>query len=166
MEKSAAPDPLDSAQRQMLLRIIQRKPGLMMSELHDLFPYSWGALYHHLKVLTEAGLVEVGKDGNRREVFPIVRGKRVPAQTEKRERLPRIYGKTKIVAEYILTRPGCDMREILENLDVDRRLAYLHVERFVREGWVTSDSETRYRGLKPTPEFYRVLGLAIAARKE
>jgi predicted transcriptional regulator len=57
-------------QRAELLTIIQAAPGLTLSQLRERASFGWGSVYHHVGLLTRAGLIRTETSGRRLLVYP------------------------------------------------------------------------------------------------
>lgn len=142
-----------AAKRRAILAAVRRRPGLGVTELAAEVGLGSGSFYAHLKALQAEGLLAVRRRGKFRFVFP---GDAAPARGALRP-APRLGAKARPVAAFLAANPGVDLADALERLPVERRTAYYHVRRFVRDGLLTSDAPGRYVGLRPTPKMMRLL---------
>ena len=147
-----------SPQREAILRIIKKNPGITVSELAGHFDLGWSALYHHLDKLRAESELRTRRIGSRRLLYPAT-GKSLPKKRV-------VLGKTaRIVASAIAKKPGCSMQDLLRGLDMTPRMLYYHVDNLIAGHLVTSSSPTRYRNLRPTARLHEGLGLAAKAEK-
>ena len=141
------------AKRRAILAAVARRPGVGVTELAAEVGLGSGGFYAHLKAMQAEGLVTVRRRGKWCFVFP--GGAAVPPRALQPP--ARLGVKARPLAAYLAANPGVDLSAMLERLPVERRTAYYHVRRFVRDGLLTSDAPGRYVGLRPTPKLMRLL---------
>ncbi len=139
---------LESPVRQQILARARATPGLSLMELRRVMGLGWGNLYHHLKRLEKAGLVETRAAGRQCLVFPT--GSR---GTESHQRASMLRGATaRWVAGYVLAHPGCDFADLLKDAPVEQRTVYYHVQRLQRAKLIRAGSRSRYFDLRPADD--------------
>src|SRR5437867_1047427 len=106
---------LESPVRKQLYARICASPGQTLMELRRAMGMGWGNLYHHVRRLQAAGLVELAVAGRNCLVFP--RGSHA---TGLHRRASLLRGATaRWVAAYVLAHPRCNFKDILADAPVE-----------------------------------------------
>lgn len=142
-----------SARGRRLLHYVRRNPGAVLRDLREMSGLGWGTFYLVLHELEEARLVRTKRQGRARFVYPAEM--RIPREPQADHLAPS----TRRVALHIIRRPGMDMHLLMEEAGLSTRMAYHHVRRLVEGGFVETEAEGKYRGLRPTAKLFRLLGL-------
>jgi DNA-binding MarR family transcriptional regulator len=142
-----------------LLTIIRSKPGIGFNELAEAFGRGVGDAYYNLDKLTREGYVRTEKNpADARRVHYFVTDRDVPPAPA--ESLATRTGDTSRWISLVITmNPGLTLQDVVRLSGVNARTVYHHVLRLEADGLVTTSSQTRYRGLAPTPKLYAELGL-------
>jgi predicted transcriptional regulator len=149
---------LESPVRQKLYASIRARPGQTLMELRRSLGMGWGNLYHHVRRLQDAGLVETTQAGRRCLAF--ARGSQA-AQLHQRAALLR--GATaRWIAAYVLAHPGCDFKDILVAAPVEQRTVYYHVQRLQEARLIRAGSGSRYFDLRPADDLAACLAQAAS----
>ena len=135
------------------MHYVTQRPGSALVDLRDQSGLGWGTFYLVMSELEEAGLVQRKRQG--RAVFVYPAGAKVPQDPQ----ADRLTSAAKRVALLIIQEPGMDVPELMEASGLSARMAYHHVKRLVQAGYVESDEEGHYRGLRPTAKLFHTLGL-------
>ena len=156
--------PLDSPHRRRMLDIIRESPGITSGELGTRFTFNSGSLYHHLRILTDAGLVREETDGfdQRRTHLYVTARAKTPRDAARP--LPSLSTEAREIALLVVMNPGLEFEELEDLAEVKGRALYHHVRRLTMMGLVSSSSPTRYRGLRAGPTLYKILDLPEPGR--
>lgn len=152
----------DSPVRQEMLRLLDETGGLPLAQLKERVGLGWGSFYHHLEKLQRAGHLEVAENGRRRVVYPVGLG------DERHSRAcSALQGATaRRIAAAIASRPGCSVRDVLEEVGESPRVVYYHLKRLMEAGLVESSSPTRHFDLTAGPELQDALDALDAEQDE
>lgn len=145
-----------SPQQELILRLARGHPGISLSELAEQLSFGWGSLYYHIRKLRADRRLQVRSDGKRRRVYATDARTALP-----RQRLFYMSETARTIALAIIRSPGCSMRDLQASLDLTPRVIYYHVDKFVQQKLVTSDSATRYRGLRPSDRLFQALDIDV-----
>jgi predicted transcriptional regulator len=147
---------LENPVRQHLLATIREMPGRSLVELRRAAGLGWGNLYHHLRRLQEAGLVETTQAGRTCLVFA-----KGAQSTRLLQRAALLRGATaRWIAAYVLAHPGCNFKDVLAAAPVEQRTAYYHVQRLQEAELIRAGSKSRYFDLRPADDLAECLARA------
>lgn len=139
-----------TSRQKAILKVIERNPGITVTELALRFDLGWGSFYYHLERLRERKLIK-GRRVGRRLYLQL-------AEAQAPRRI--VLGKTaRIIAVAIVQSPGCSMADLLATLPLTPRTLYYHVDRLREAKLITAGSKTRYTNLRPTAKLFEGLGL-------
>lgn len=145
--------------RQEILQRAKARPGMPLTELRAQLGVGWGALYHHLRKLSAAGLIEVHTVGRLNLLY--LKGAH---QSQQAQALALLRGTTAHrIAEAVIAQPGCSVRDLVERTGDSPRAVYYHVKRLVDAGLLTSPSRFRHVDLQPGRDLPAVLEAARRA---
>jgi DNA-binding transcriptional ArsR family regulator len=118
--------------RRRLFELVQREPGLSLSDLSGRSGLSWGNTVHHLAVLKRSGLVVSMRHGRYRRWF-------VAGGTEQ-ERRPQVAALRNVVtariARLVLDRPGLSQKQLADALGMTPQATHWHLARLAQAGLV------------------------------
>lgn len=144
---------LASPQRQQIMALVTAQPGVPLGELMGRLDMGWGTIYHHVRIMTRAGLLRTETVGRRRLVFPCRWSREADA-------VP--YGLLKgrsarRIARSIIARPDQSVLDVCESTGESPRVVYYHVRRLIEAELLVSSSPTRRMGLRGTPKLEEIL---------
>lgn len=131
---------LKSEVRQQILSVVERVPGIPVSELQkELGGIGAGVFYHHLGKLKASGLIETRDTISNTRVF--LAGRAPPV-----EESILLSATTRWVASCILKKPGRSSAEVAKEMGFAQRVVRRHLKRLTEEGFIT----IRRKGLRVT----------------
>lgn len=145
---------LDSPQRKLLFQLVKNNPGITVTHVAEAVPYGWASLYHHLRILTEAGLIKSRGAGRRRLLYAAVPGQTIP---RKIAAAPILGATARRIADHIAENPGISLAKLASDLELSDRLAYYHLHNLVQAKLIRTGGRTRYDEITPTPKLKALL---------
>lgn len=146
--------PLKSQVRQKILTIVNARHGISMSSLKQEVELGWGALYHQVRRLEEAGLLTTISAGRRRIVVPTTES----ASPQIVSARALLAGTTILAAaELIASGQVRNVNDAARSLGMSKRATSYHIRNLLSHGLVESTSRTRYVNLRPTTLLLRLL---------
>ena len=146
--------------RRRVLDIVEREPGLSMSEIARRCDMYWTTVALHIERLRQDDLVASIRVGRRRVLFPRSLLDQVASEGIGLLGEPAC----RRVALAILQQPRSRVWELCEITGMSERSVYHHVQRLVGAGLVKSDKERAYRGLEADPRLAAIFHLRTADR--
>lgn len=144
---------LASTRRRTIVEIVEREPGITLSQLVRQLSSGWGSVHLHVAKLEDAGLIVRHRLGRRVMLFPAGGG--VPAGMNM---LAVLQGRTaRRIAAAVAQGRGATVAELSEELDVTVRITYYHVKRLIAAGLVASGSSSRHIKLAATERLREAL---------
>lgn len=140
--------------REAILRAIETHPGSPLQELAKRLAVPMGTLRHHVDDLVKAGHVRTMRVGRRRIAYPA--GAYVEEFNEDRALLQEESSR-RVVAAILACQP-CGIMDIVEHSGLSQRVVYHHAKRLLDAGLIVRGSNAHYRGLRPTPRLFALLG--------
>lgn len=134
-----------------LLRIIQERPGIPVTELEGRLGIGTGTMRHHLQTLQRAGKLHFVRQGRRLLIYPPGAGSDALAEGLLRGATSRA------VATTIREHPGGDVASLHRLLGLSERVVYYHLQRLMEAGLVASSGENRLRDLSATGKLEALL---------
>lgn len=130
---------------QALLRLIQEKPGITMTQLVQGSGVSWATVYHHLGILREERLVKVMGEGRERRVIP--HGQPVEAVP------PVLRATRRRVAEVLVRLGRSTLLDLATAAEVSQRVLYYHLKVLSAQGLARRER----RHAAPTPRLVELI---------
>jgi predicted transcriptional regulator len=115
--------------RKRILGLVEKSPGLSISDICEGTGRRWGTVKHHLHLLEAADLLKGVRRGRERNYFPprTARGERERLALLRQDRASEL-------AQAVLEEPGVVQRSLTRNLGVTRKVLRHHVERLKQAG--------------------------------
>lgn len=145
---------LKHAVRRDILGILQREPGIKISDLCKQTGAGWGTIQHHLNLLKKAHLVVSRSPGRDCLLFSSdYPADRLPvAETLRRGRAERL-------AIAIARSPGASQKELCDQVNMTRKIIRRYVGLLSSAGLVSERREARFQRYYPNPRLVNHLRL-------
>lgn len=144
---------LGSPIRQAILRLVQERPGISLSDLGRRLALRWGAASFHVARLEAGGLVRTVRIGRRRLVYALDAS--IAAYPEEHAALHEPACRRLALA--IIEHPGSSVSRLVEHTGLSPRVVYHHAKRLLDLGLIASSSPGAYRGLRASGKLFALL---------
>lgn len=134
--------------RMALLRLIEARPGIPLTEAKGLLTLGWGTAYHHVRALERAGLIQIVTAGRRRLL--------VPSKSHDDEQTILAKGllrgaTARRVALFVVDHPDARIADVAAGLGESPRVVYYHAKQLHEAGLLATRLPTSHFDLHATP---------------
>lgn len=126
-----------SRQRLMIMRIVEKEPGLPLGELLSRVSIGWGTLHHHVQMLVRHGYLQLARVGRRQLVYAAHMHE---ADAQVRAKGLLLGATARRLAEAMMAHPQSTVGELVKITGDSHRVVYYHIKRFHDAGLAQDES--------------------------